>query len=383
MQPWSLLSSSRFQILILLALLCVVNGYLLYSHGIKVVADTERYLEYANNLRSGFYFDPHNFWYIGYSLFILILGGNTTAVICVQIVLSFAAALSLYYTAVLIWKSNTSGFIAALLFVAFIDITSWNTYVLAESLFVSFTCFSLLILARLMSGTRPTWLIVLAVFVIAFTFFIKPTGIAMLVACIAVIAWNGIRSMQNKLVRVTVVLIAFCVVVLLANRMLRTYLIIDNYKSGEVVYGVTIVDPQQYSVNGLIVTPPDHLYVPSDDTPPVLKIIEVAFHHPVYWSQLFLTKAFYLLVHIRPFWSMGHNVFSVLVLLPVYFFCVGGLIRNKLQTVFIFAITFLLVHILAVCLTSEDWDGRFLMPLLPVVFLLAGSSIIKRQDVHT
>lgn len=64
----------------------LVFGYAAFSvynhtqYGIKVVKDSARYLEYASHLENGFYFDPHNFWYIGYPLYILLLnqlGGDS------------------------------------------------------------------------------------------------------------------------------------------------------------------------------------------------------------------------------------------------------------------------------------------------------------------
>jgi hypothetical protein len=372
-------NSPRVHLPFLLTILCLVNGFLLYSNGIKVVDDSERYFEYANVLRSGFYFDPHNFWYIGYCLFILIVslfGGGSTSIVVIQILLFCFATFSLYYTALLIWKSPGTAFVTAFLFVAFIDIPQWNSYVLAESLFVSFNCFSLLALTLLFKDTRKVWKIGLVLLIIPITFLIKPTGIALLVACASVLTLHFFQSIKNNLGRLAIGAGLFGLVILLTNRMLHTYLVMENYQLGEVIYAVTTVDKVQYSINGLIVTPPENLYVPQRTWPPIVKIISFAVQHPVYWTQLFFTKAFYLLFHVRPFWSFSHNMFSVLFLLPSYFLCIVAFIRARPGgKVTVFGVTFLLINIFAVCLTSEDWDGRFLIPMLPVVFLFASRGL--------
>jgi len=55
-----------------IALLWVTFAYLAmasvlyYKYGIKVVYDSPRYLNYAQNLHQGFYVDSLNFWYFTY-----------------------------------------------------------------------------------------------------------------------------------------------------------------------------------------------------------------------------------------------------------------------------------------------------------------------------
>lgn len=368
-------SSRIVHITLLLVLICVVNGYLFSSNGIQVVADSGRYLEYATGLQSGFYVDPFNIWYIGYSIFILIIhafGGDLPVIVSVQVIFSCLATVALYFAAEILYGKRASAFIAASLMVLFVDIPQWNTYIHTESIFISFTCFSILVVALLLK--KPSgWLTIIAITTIAFTAFIRPTGIALVGAFVAVLCWNLIRHVKSPMKRRATVAGAAILVILFANRMLEGYLVVDNYKLGEVVYGAAIVDTGHYSVDGLIVSPPDHLYVPSESTPPVLKIVTFAFHHPVYWTRLFLTKAFYFFVHVRPFWSTTHNLFSIIFLLPSYFLCFFALYKMQLTPVIrVFVVTFLSVNTFAVCLTTVDWDGRFLAPLLPIIFIFTG-----------
>ena len=56
----------------------------------KVVVDSGRYLDYATGLRSDFYIDPFNIWYIGYSIFVFminVVGVGLAAIVGIQLIL--------------------------------------------------------------------------------------------------------------------------------------------------------------------------------------------------------------------------------------------------------------------------------------------------------
>src|SRR5690242_807997 len=49
-----------------------INGYFFYRYGVKIVNDSTRYLNYAELIRrEGIFFQSHNFWYVGYVVFIV------------------------------------------------------------------------------------------------------------------------------------------------------------------------------------------------------------------------------------------------------------------------------------------------------------------------
>jgi hypothetical protein len=172
----------------------MVNSLLFSGLGIKVVADSSRYIEYANGMMSGFYLDEHNFWYIGYAVYLLIIfkifSGSLVAAVIGQYVLSFLAVIALYYGAILLSRSIVSSVITCLLFVGFADIPQWNSYILAESVYTTFTCFSIYFLAIVRERKAGVIGISAAIAVVTFTFFIKPTGIALLGALMGTICYE-------------------------------------------------------------------------------------------------------------------------------------------------------------------------------------------------
>jgi 4-amino-4-deoxy-L-arabinose transferase-like glycosyltransferase len=287
-----------------------------------------------------------------------LFGGSIEAVVIGQYVLSLVAVLALYRAAFILWDSTISAVIACMLFLGFIDISIWNSYVLTESVYTSFICFSIYCLVTINKGKVSNRFIALSIFVVLFTIFIKPTGIALLVGVAAVF----LTRIKSRPIRIAVVSITSVLFIILVNRMLTTFVLVENYLAGEVIYAAT----------DLVVERPTDLTNPSSSYP-LLRVILFVVQNPLYWTKLFVLKVYYLLSHTRPFWSVAHNIFSLLVLLPSYFLFFRNA-RRADRNVLIFATSFLLVHILSVGMTSDDWDGRFLIPMLPVIFIFSGRS---------
>lgn len=232
-------------------------------------------------------------------------------------------------------------------------------------------------LAAIYIEERNPFKFILAILIVLLTVLAKPTGIALLGAILAV-AFYKVTSKLKIAAYKWMLLSSICILfLLLTNKMLSTFTLIENdYAKGEIVYGITTVSPNRPGLDKLIVIPPNNMYIPPIDHPPLLRIISFIIHHPAYWLKLFITKLFYFFFHIRPYWSLSHNLFSLLFLIPVYFFSIRGLVVGKLtKEKLLFLVPFFALHVLSVGLSTVDWDGRFLMPLLPVLFLLATAGI--------
>jgi 4-amino-4-deoxy-L-arabinose transferase-like glycosyltransferase len=361
--------------LTLFILYLLVNSFNFYQHGIKLVNDSARYIEYATNLHDGFYIDTFNIWYIGYPLIIFLFQFFTSGyelLIVFQYVLGLLAVYALYKTSLNLWNNPLSAFITGALYILFIDIAQWNSYVLTESVYASFTCFSIYALSLLYTGKRSLWIYLLTFALITFTFFIKPTGVGLLGATLSLVLYEIITRVKARWVKIAIGICTGLLFLILVNRMLEHYLIMENYQKGEIIYAVTTL-PETSEYKLLVVTPPDNVYVPPEDSAPLFKIVSFFFHHPIYWLKLFFAKAFYFFAHVRPYWSITHNLYSLVILLPCYFFFFKGLRKEKREVV-LFAVVYCALHSLSICITSEDWDGRFLIPMLPVVFLAGKAS---------
>jgi hypothetical protein len=123
--------NKKFDILFITLLFLVVNALLYRFNGIKVVNDSVRYLEYAAGLGNGFYIDPFNIWYIGYSGYILLINTfsiDLYGVVVGQFILSFIAVLALYFTSIKLWEKRSAALFSVSFYLLFFDISVWNSY---------------------------------------------------------------------------------------------------------------------------------------------------------------------------------------------------------------------------------------------------------------
>ncbi|WP_380805234.1 hypothetical protein [Shivajiella indica] len=166
----------------------------------------------------------------------------------------------------------------------------------------------------------------------------------------------------------------------LANQMVSTFGFIENYKIGELIYGVTQYSNIPY-YDLLIIDRPENMILPNNDQLPLVQMLCFIYHQPVYWLKLFFGKLFLFFGHVRPFWSFWHNMFSILFLVPIYVYFIRGIFNsNHSKGLKISALIYIVFHALSVCMMSVDWDGRFLLPVLPILFILSSRSVLSSKD---
>ena len=276
----------------------------------------------------------------------------------------------------LLFNNSTGALITGLLSILFIEVAAWNSYVLCESIYYSFTCFSIYLLTKLYlsnSNSYKDWLSGFSI--LFFTILIKPTGIALLGTLSFILLRNLIKQIKSYSLRFILLISGIGILLILANKMLVTYYIIENYMAGEVVHGVQQFSGSSY--DPLLMNVPENIFIPSPKNEPLIKIILFIINNPWYWLKLTGTKIFYFLVHIRPFWSWGHNLFCLAVLIPLYSFGIYGLLKTKLHSSFLsFVLLFIGLHSIIIGTTSVDWDGRFLMPVFPLLFIIGVSGFL-------
>lgn len=366
----------KFHPLFLLSILFwVVSFYLFQKYGVKIVNDSRRYLDYAEIFRGGFYFEQHNFWYFGYVLFIYscsLISSSLSLLIFAQYLFSFISLIFLYKTSELLFENKIASITTALLYILFLDILQWNSYILAESFFTSLTCLSLYYLALIRKGKRHLLIHAFGILSLAMTFLAKPTGLVFLIAFLAIIISHYFKRITLKYLKWSIGIAIIASILMLADLMLTTFQIIENYQLGEIIYAVRTVHSIP-NLDGLVVIPMAELTLPKPHASKIWMIMQFIIHNPLYWFELFFKKVFYFLIHIRPYWSNTHNIISIAFLVPCYVFFLKYVCRKSAnKQIVLFSTIYILMHAVSIGLTSVDWDGRFLIPVLPVVFLLVG-----------
>lgn len=364
-------------ILISLWLLAQIIAYLKF--GIFVSVDSVMYIEDAQLINEGIWPGHRNFWYSSYSFVLAIiefLGGKPTDIVFIQVLMSGFALLGIYKLTQNISKNNISAFIATLLYVSWIKIHQWNMIVYTDSLFTSAT----IITIALIHFSTTTKLYLLSCIATIFTILIRPTGIGFLLAVLGQFLFRLFRVKQIKrFQKIQIVSIASLIFLLLLNFVLRDYIgsFLESYTKAELIYPNI----------SLSLNKPTSLVLPNHQYPALIKMLQFIINNPIYFAKISLIKAFLFLAHVKPYYSIFHNVAICIFLYPIYYFMIRGLKSFASSDIKIFMIAFISFQIMTVSLTSENWDGRFLLPVLPYVFIIASFGITdlveRRLNIKT
>jgi hypothetical protein len=368
------------------ALFVIINGVLFLKLGVSVDSDSNRYLGYAEEIRErGLFFKSHEFWYIGYVLFILLVTSiypSLGAIVIAQVLLSYMAVLSLHASSKRLFGSEGAGLWVVCLFLGFFMISFWNYWIYAESLFISLNCLSLYFLIKWVKK-EITWpIFALGGVILCWTIFTKPTGVALLAALCALGIFFALKMATTPVRKAAIyslIVLGFLVVL---NAMLETFGFIDDYKRGEIVFNIQKLRHMDYA-RWLIVPVPENLYLPSQDYPPLVQLLALMLGNPAYTLKLFSLKFFFFITGIRPYYSVWHNLYNVGILIPAYFLFGYNVIKKAVPPQLIwFSLTFVGVTVLSPTILTIDWNGRFLLPMLPVIFLVgAGGMSIGKSYV--
>ena len=345
-----------------------VNLYFYLTLGAVHAVDTPRYLLSAKEIiDTGKVNFSYNYWSSGYIFFIylcLILDLTDQGIIFIQIIISgFAMACCIKSSEII--YNNAAGVATGLLYLVFLPIHSWNCYLLTESLFTSFTIISFYLTLKATSLKR----FLLFSPVLIYSSLLRPVGFLILLSVL--IYFLTVQYKVNKekgiILLLALLVVIFPFTIILINKASETYtsIFISLYKSGDIIA----------AYKGLKALGTDSIKV-ADSSPSLLTLIQLICKNFLYSLQLFLLKLIFFLGHAKPYYSLIHNVFIVLTLYPLYFFSAKGLFNVKtVAAPKNFAKFFIASNALIVMISVEDWDGRYLFPLLPILFVFASEEI--------
>jgi 4-amino-4-deoxy-L-arabinose transferase-like glycosyltransferase len=366
-------------LLILSILFLIVNGVLFWKLGVSVDDDTERFLTYAEEIKErGIFFKPHDFWYIAYPLFIILMTGihdSLGMVVLGQVALSYIALISLYASGMRLFGNLKAGLVTGMMFLGFFMISFWNFWIYCESLLISLNCLSIYFLIRWVKGEGNLGNYIIGALVIIAAFFTKPTGIALLAGIGLMIFYWFWKEYSNKTIKYGLLTVFFIGFVLLLNHMLSTFTFVRDYQIGELIYNAHTLPNQPYT-KYLMISQPENLYIPPSDWQPLVQFIAIIFGNPLYSLKLFSAKLFYYLFYVRPYYSPLHNLLALLVLIPVYVGFIWAFKKDQIPaSVRVFVLGFIGVSVLSSTLLTVDWNSRFLVAVLPLIFLIAAKEI--------
>jgi hypothetical protein len=365
--------------------LLVQAAYLAKYHGPHFTNDSARYLNYATNLAEHGYYKikpgvapttfanngldnfqyEHNQRYILYPWFQSVwlrLHAGWWGIVLGQLAISGLAAWALY-GAVRRLAGGRRGpaALAAGLFIVWPDVQQFNCFLLTESLFISLSVLSFWAFVRTRDGGWSDWLLLLGLLLL--TALVRPNGFVVAAAVgLAGLATLYAKKRRTFWVAVGAAVLATPLAVWWLNQQLVSFYIVETYVRGELMFATPV----------WVVHPSAPLVLPPDGIGQMSRVLYFAAHNPGFLGKLMLGKLFVFFSSIKPYYSLSHKLMSVLVLWPLYYFAARG---TRLAPICLPARAFLagvpLLQAAVVMLTVDDYDVRFLAPVLPFVFVLA------------
>jgi len=369
------LNFSRNQSLLLLSLLYLLVSLCLFNkYGIKIMNDSPRYFSYAENLSSqGIYFDPLNFWYISYVFFVYVnqlIDQSYWIIILNQYVLGYCAMLALCLGVKRLTESWNTAFLAGVIFIFFPDNLNWHSYILTESFYGSMLCIAFYLLVRLSQESERWLLYFIAGFILLLCFFTKPTSPALFIALAFPFVWKWLIKPPHRLAKFSSMLIVGVLMFFLANKMISAHSVMLIYENGDIIFAMHSL-PDHLHHDLMTIEVPENLQEPDIDQPLLQQMAEFVLDYPIYYLKLMIGKIIMYVTHVRPYWSWPHNIVVALFLWPLYVFSYRaikrGLVSNYIATA---AVVYLIIHTGIISITWADWDGRFFVPIIPLVIFL-------------
>jgi hypothetical protein len=375
---------------LLLALWLLVQAAFLFKyHGPHYANDSARYLGYATNLAAHGYYKTEpgmvpatianngvdNFQYVHNQRYLLYpwfqsvwlrLHAGWWGIVLGQMVLSGLAARALYGAVRrLAGGRRGAAALATGLFILWPDVQQFNCYLLTESLFISLSVLSFWALVRARAGG---WWGVLLTVLLLLTALVRPNGFVVAAAVgLAGLAVLYVRKRRFFWLAVGAAGLSAPLAVWWLNQQLVSFFIVETYARGELMFATPV----------WAVHPSAPLVLPPAGIGQMSRVLHFAAHNPGFLVKLMLGKLLVFFSSIKPYYSLAHKAMSVLLLWPLYYLAVRGAGR---AAVWLPARAFLagvpLLQAAIVMLTVDDYDVRFLAPVLPFVFALAALGLV-------
>jgi 4-amino-4-deoxy-L-arabinose transferase-like glycosyltransferase len=382
-------SSRRTHFLMLGVVFIAIHLLLFYVYGVRSLYDSRLYINSADFLVANGSIDESYrlFYAIPISALAFcrwIFPDQVIPFLILQILLSAAAAVSLYQAAGKIFNSNLAGFFSVMILLLWWDIIQWNTTVMTESIFLTLMCLLLRMLVTF-SGKRNDWIwITLLLIAVLLT---RPTGVVAVVSTLLFFIryyWHTVLSrwwLRTSLIICLTLTAAFGAYLMFSLWDFTEQL----YKGNLITYADVAEGSPWYDENLQLKT--ERLYSVDQEKHPLIKLLSFISDNPSYFIKTAAMKIAYLMTAIRPYYSWQHNVASGVWLLIIYIMFFFGHRESRNAPVKYSVLAMIIINCLLVGISTVDWDNRFYIPMVPGIVLMAGGGgsvffarILNRQS---
>ena len=351
---------------ILIILWGLVQLAMLLKFGVRSAVDTSRYRLIAGQIIAGEFPSGSDVWYVGYAVTIAlakVLAIDIKWIAIWNLIASFFALISIYKISLILNKDWKSGFIASLFYLLFVKISQWNYILYTDPLFTSFCVITIWLFFEFRERKTKVYFALFSLLML-YTIFLRPVGLVYF-GCFTIALIYPSLGKRN---------IAYLGILVIGFLLGLNWVLIDFVDSFLGAYARSEII---YPGLSLGIEPPKNLLIPDPDHFPIVKIIVFVFQNPVHFLKLFSIKILLFVLGVRPYFAPIHNILLVLFLMPCYCLALYGFSILKSNFLKWFIPLFVGIQIIMVGLTTVNWDGRFLLPTLPFIFILTSLGFIK------
>lgn len=342
----------------------------------RIVADSRaRYLPYAHAIAERGYFAPgHNLRYVGYPLWLsgwLRVGAGPAGAAWGQLVIAGLAAIAFYHALHRLTRRRAAAIAGTAALVLWPDTQEFNGFILTESLAASGLVLTFAALVRVRAARRPVaaWTLALGAALLTTSLrpnaFVVPLGLGLAGLAVLAARYGAARVRRGALVAAVLLAPVFWWGL---NKLLLTFTLIETYARGELLYGYA----------PWAIRPAGPLWLPPAGWAPATRLAAFAVHNPGFFLRLVAGKLGLFFSYARAYHSWGHIALIVGLIWPAYWLAWRGARAQSIwRPARVFLVTVVLGQAAIVGLTVDDWDGRFLIAVLPAVFALASCSRLR------
>ncbi len=347
----------------------LVQMGMLVAKGITTDMEGQVYTNVANHLlEHGYYEASKSLFYsvpIGVLALCIKTGIGYTGFVLIQLLINGLATISFYKLAHFLSDNTKTANIATGLFMVFIPLQIWNTYLYTESLFISLGIIfsSWLLRSNMRLSLLP--LVLGGLVVLTLT---RPSGILFVVPTFIYLLQKLIVGRYAIAKRLAILAGAGAITVFFVNYLYRTgggdLDVMKPYIEEHIICFMPAPQP-----NG-------HLQLVQTGQP-IGDLWYYMLHNPAHFLRLFGLRLWGFVNLARPYYSTLHNMALYLTMLPIYLFAIIGFAKKIKPGGRLYMGALLLVYAVAIAMQCDDYHSRFIMVLFPYILFFAAVGITK------
>ncbi|MGB8194693.1 MAG: glycosyltransferase family 39 protein [Chitinophagaceae bacterium] len=347
--------------LLLVFIFCAVQVGLLLHFGIYTKEEAVKYLYEAEHFKTFAHFSqPKYIFYSGYIFLQLLADITGTGIIGLyifQLLLNGFAAICFYRLVRNISGKEGTAFTATLLLLLCIPFQKWTVFLFTESVFFSLLIiYCYVLFAKFNRRYAKPVLLSLLLFLLIIC---RPTGMLVIPASLALVSHHLFVNRQKL----------WAALIWLPG-LIGLIFLLDTAMKGKGEFDFIAPFVQEHIICGL---PGNAAAGRAEAENSLWGLLLYVLNHFIDFIKLGFARLVAFFGMFRSYYSGLHNLLLMASFYPVYIlasFAIRHSFRNQ-RRFFIFSVTLVATFAISVMLTCDDWHNRFIMPVMPIIFIYA------------